>query len=72
MTDETLPATIGDRHTAGAVDLAWEVTKVNCRSPITVNAELIAAYQALRHRIRCGRLRATSWHSTIGVGVTRA
>lgn len=46
MTDETLPVPIGGKRAAGAVDLAWEVTRLNCRSPITVNAELIAAYQA--------------------------
>lgn len=37
-----------------ALDLAWEVTKLQCRSPITINAELIAAYQAASspHSIR--------------------
>jgi integrase len=46
MADETLPVPIGSERRAGAVDLAWEVTKLRCQSPITVNAELIAAYQA--------------------------
>lgn len=42
----SLPAPISSRRGRQAVDLAWEVTKLNCRSPITINAELIAAYQA--------------------------
>jgi integrase len=41
-----LPAPIGSRPSQPAVDLAWEVTKLGCQTPITVNAELIAAYQA--------------------------
>ncbi|MDR6790466.1 integrase [Sphingomonas sp. BE138] len=38
----------------GARDLAWEVTKLRCQTQITVNAELIAAYQAASspHSIR--------------------
>lgn len=37
-----------------ARDLAWEVTKLRCQTQITVNAELIAAYQAASspHSIR--------------------
>lgn len=30
----------------GGPDLAWEVTKLRCETPVTINAELIAAYQA--------------------------
>lgn len=46
MVGETLPAPREGQSVAGAVDLAWEVTKLQCQSPITVNLELIAAYQA--------------------------
>jgi len=40
--------------TAGGRDLAWEVTKLHCRTQVTINAELIAAYQAASspHSIR--------------------
>jgi integrase len=35
-------------------DLAWELTKLNAGGPITINAELVAAYQAAssRHTLR--------------------
>ncbi|ODU79983.1 site-specific integrase [Novosphingobium sp. SCN 63-17] len=46
MGDESLPVPMGSGRALGAVDLVWEVTKLQCRSPVTVNAELIAAYQA--------------------------
>ncbi|MDO7844185.1 tyrosine-type recombinase/integrase [Sphingomonas immobilis] len=45
-TAESLPALIGGQSGSQTVDLVWEVTKLRCQSPITVNAELIAAYQA--------------------------
>ncbi|MHA3795475.1 tyrosine-type recombinase/integrase [Sphingomonas sp. YL-JM2C] len=44
--DATLPVPVGRPQEPRAVDLAWEVTKLHCQTPITVNAELIAAYQA--------------------------
>ena len=46
MAGDTLPVPMGVRQAPGAVDLAWEVTKLQSQSPIIVNAELIAAYQA--------------------------
>jgi integrase len=46
MAGETLPVPMGVRQAPGTVDLAWELTKLQSQSPITVNAELIAAYQA--------------------------
>lgn len=44
--DATFPVPVGGLPERRAVDLAWEVTKLHCRTPITVHAELIAAYQA--------------------------
>lgn len=49
IVDAALPALPADRR-----DLAWEVTKLRCQTPITINVELIAAYQAASspHSIR--------------------
>lgn len=51
---EALPTSIGVQAEPRAVDLAWEVTKLRAGQAITVNAELIAAYQAASspHSIR--------------------
>jgi integrase len=51
---EILPAATDALQESQAIDLAWEVTKLGCQTPITVDAELIAAYQAAssRHTLR--------------------
>jgi len=51
---EFLPAPTDALQESRAIDLAWEVTKLGCQTPISVNAELIAAYQAAssRHTLR--------------------
>ena len=54
MAEATSPAVIGLGVTAETKDLAWEITKLNAASTITLSVELLAAYQAASspHSIR--------------------
>lgn len=54
MGEATLPAVVGPSCAAAAKDLAWEITKLHAAQAITLNVELIAAYQAASspHSIR--------------------